>query len=163
LKFDPFDRLSETAARILADKPTPPRAVSVVALFRAFASPVLAIAAVPLLALLLFVGPAARLSVLVLLALAALWAVFLSFLMAIRIHGSLVQGVMAQGEVLTVEASPRGGSRGRLRVESLGRHFEADYAWRRPGRLRPGDRIQAVIAPDQDRVLWCLGLSSGLA
>jgi hypothetical protein len=163
LKFDPFDRLQETAVRIFTEQPAPPRTVSMVALFRAAATPVFAIAAVPLLAVMLFVGPFARLDILFILVLAALWAGFLSFLRAFRIRSPLVHGVMVEAEVLTVETASRGSLRGRLRVDHLGRRFETDFTWGRPGNVRPGDRIQAVIAADQDRVLWCLGLSPGLA
>ena len=163
MKFDPFDRLQETAARILTEQPAPPRTVSMVALFRAAATPVFAIAAVPLLVLMPFVGPLARVDMLLILVLAALLAGLRSFLMAFRIRGPLVHGVMVQAMVLTVEAASRGALRGRLRVDHLGRRFETDFAWGRPGKVRPGDRIQVVIAADQDRVLWCLGLSPGLA
>jgi hypothetical protein len=163
LKFDPFDRLQETAARISTEQPTPPRAVSMVRLFRAAASPVLALGAVPLLAILLFVAPVARLQIVLIFVLAALWAAFMSLLMAYRVRGPLLHGVMVEAEVVTVERVSRSGLRGRVRVDHSGRRFEADYAWRRPGKVRPGDRIQALIDPSRDGVLWCLGLSRGLA
>ncbi len=87
----------------------------------------------------------------------------MSLLMAFRIRGPLVHGVMVEAEVLTVEGGSRGGLRGRMRVDDSGRRFEADFAWLRPGKVRPGDRIQALIDPSRDEVLRCLGLSRGLA
>ena len=132
-------------------------------LFRAAASPLLALAPVPLLALLPFVAPGARLSIVLILVLAALWASVMSLLTAFRIRGPLLHGVMVEAEVVTVEGVSRGGLRGRVRVDHSGRRFEADYAWRRPGKLRPGDRIEALVDPSRDVVLWCLGLSPGPA
>src|SRR5260370_27263688 len=128
-----------------------------VRLFRAATSPLLALAALPLVALLLFVPP--RLPIVLLIVLAALWAAFMSLLMAFRIRGPLVHGVMVEAEVLTVEGGSRGGLRGRMRVDDSGRRFQADFAWRRPGKLRPGDHIEALIDPSRDRAHWCLRLS----
>jgi len=129
-------------------------------LLRASTTPAIAVAFVPLLALAALVGPASRVSILLLILLLAMLTAVLSFLRAFQARGPLVRGLVAQGEVLTAEAGPRGGLRGLLRVDDLVRQFEADYTWGLSARLRPGDHIEALIDPDQDKVLWCLGLAA---
>jgi hypothetical protein len=163
LKFDPADRLREAAKKILAEQPAPPRSVSMFALLRAATSPVVALAFVPLLAIWASGGMAGHLSALVVGVGLVVMTAALSLFKAFEARGPLVQGIVAQGEILTFERPTRTGIRGRLRVDGLGRRFEADYGWTLPERPRPGDHVEVLIDPDRDRVLWCLGLSPGRA
>lgn len=135
--------------------------MSLIALLGAYATPLFATPFIAMLALLAFVGPKARPSILGIIALMALGLAFLSFFLASSARNALVRGVPVDGEVLTVRAGARSGLLGRVRVDGSGRRFEGDYAWGLTGRLRPGDRIQVLIDPDKDAVLLCIGLATG--
>ena len=160
----PYYRLQIVANRILASQPDPPRKVGV--------GDVLWIPAPFLIAgfgfyaivgavLLLLDRPGQRAAILPFAAVILIGAALVLVGIVASYAGPLRKGVAATGGILTVGPGYRSGQRGRVRVESGGRSFDADYAWAGSPALAIGDRVGLLADPTKDAVLLTLGPTAG--
>jgi hypothetical protein len=157
----PADRLQSIAARLVASQPDPPRAIGTREVLTAYS--ILGLLLVPdiviVLALLAVVGPPARPWIVLVAIVMAIFGIAVGGFLVSSARTALARGVVAEGEVLTVQprAWPSYGHHGRLRVDLPGRGFEAEYAWAGSSSVRPGDRMRVLIDANGDRVLLSLG------
>ena len=159
----PYYRTQVVANRIIARQPNPPRKVGVGGVLWIHAPFTISVFAIYGIfgAFLFFFGRSGSRATLpfIVVSLAG-GALYISGLFS-STAGPLRRGVAATGGILTVGPGYRGGQRGRVRVESGGRSFDADYAWAGSPALAIGDRVGLLADPTKDAVLLTLGPTAG--
>lgn len=115
--------------------------------------------AVIVIALFVFGGASLRPYVIGLAAIMTLGSLVIAVLVVSSGRGALINGILAQGEVLTVvrRGYPQIGQKGLVRVDAPGGQFEAQFEWAGSPYIEAGERIRLLILQRPDKVLLTLG------
>jgi hypothetical protein len=151
-RFLPSFRLMQVARRLQAERPDPPRPVSLLEVVEVYA-PLLASIFIVLIAILLVPGkPRSMAATLLLLGVMALGGLLLTWGLVTGAKGALEKGILTTGEVVSAE-----GRTALMRTTVSGRDLEATFNSPRAGSLRAGDRFNVLVDPRKQTVLMAIG------
>jgi hypothetical protein len=155
----PADRLPQVASRILAAQPEPPRRVSMVDIWT-INWPLLVYIVVPgvIVNVVLSFVPRLPLAIRILAILLPLTSLGIWFALVILPQVvALQRGAPDVGTVVEVMLQPRGGYRGRVRLERVQGSEPSTFYYLTTHTVAVGDRLRVLVDPSNGKVLTTLG------